>query len=152
MEQDAESYDFPGRIIRTLEFNRVFEKCVGAMRPILIVSLGRLAARHLGTDYARRETVERRTIGNHPTKLMVTVHPSAWTWQKRGFTERGFRLEGERIGSAYRDQQGVAQQWNTFRRVSCSARRNDRAEIVDETETTENDLTEAPRSAFSSSG
>ncbi len=103
MEQGAESYDFPGRIIKTLEFDRVFEKCVGAMRPALIVSLGRLAARHLGTDYARRETIERRTIASHPTKLMAAVHPSAWTWQKRGFTDQDFRLEGERIGSAFRD-------------------------------------------------
>ena len=69
MAQGAESYDFPGHIIKTLEFDHVFEKCVGAMRPALIVSLGRLAARHLGTDYARRETVERRTIANHPTNL-----------------------------------------------------------------------------------
>lgn len=103
MHRKTESYDFPKRIIKSHEFDQFFGKCVTAMKPALIVSLGRLAARHLGTDYAQRKIVDSRAIANHPTKLLAAVHPSAWTWQKRGFSSEDFRVEGERICAALRD-------------------------------------------------
>ena len=100
LDREAESYEFPARIVKALELDRVFERCVETMRPVLVVSLGRTAARHLRTDFALRERVDERTINGHSTKLMATVHPGAWTWQRRGFTDEDFREEGRRIGKA----------------------------------------------------
>ena len=102
LDKRKESYDFPAKTIKALEFASFFEHCVEAMRPVLVVSLGVLAARHLRTDYAFREKTETRMIAGHETKLLAAVHPSAWTWQKRGFTDRDFRYEGARIGKAAR--------------------------------------------------
>ena len=95
-----ESYNFPASVIKVLEFSRIFEECVRIMQPSLIVSLGLLPAKHLGTDFASRENIERRTILGHPTCLLAAVHPSAWTWQGKGFSDGDFRAEGARIGSA----------------------------------------------------
>lgn len=100
IDRDRESYDFPAPLVKALQFQRVFEGCVAAMRPSVIVSLGRSAARHLSTDYKRRERTEVRTIGTHKTRLLAAVHPSAWTWGGRGFAEDDFRHEGRRIGEA----------------------------------------------------
>ena len=102
LNRPKESYNFPASLIKALEFARIFEHSVETMRPVLVVSLGGLAARHLQTDYALREKIEIRTIAGHQTMLLAAVHPSAWTWQKRGFTEKDFREEGARIGKAAR--------------------------------------------------
>ena len=75
MDRGAESYDFPARVIERLQFDRVFAETVRAMKPMVVVSLGRLASRFVGTDYAARKNVDTRTILAHSTKLMATVHP-----------------------------------------------------------------------------
>ena len=100
---DDESYEFPGKLIKALDFARFFEHCVAEMRPMLVVSLGVLAARYLRTDYAFREKTETRTIAGHQTKLLAAVHPSAWKWQNRGFTKKDHLEEGVRIGEAARN-------------------------------------------------
>jgi len=55
-----ECYDFPRCAIDALGFEAVFSKCVDAMRPTLVVTLGRLASRHIRTDHALRERVDER--------------------------------------------------------------------------------------------
>lgn len=100
MDRAKESYDFPHRIIKKLEFDRVFMECVEAMRPTLIVTLGNLPAQCIGTDFALRNDIESRTISGHQTRLLAAVHPSGWTWQGLGFSDDDFRREGERIGRA----------------------------------------------------
>ncbi|HET6276012.1 MAG TPA: hypothetical protein VFE16_08810 [Candidatus Cybelea sp.] len=97
MDRKKESYDFPRRIIKALEFESMFSKSVAAMRPRLIVSLGRLAAKHLRTDYDLRGRVDERVIGGHPARLLAAVHPSAWTWNGKGFRDEDFVGEGARI-------------------------------------------------------
>jgi hypothetical protein len=97
MDRKAESYDFPDRIIKALEFESMFSKSVAAMRPRLVVSLGRLAANHLRTDYRFRERIDERVIGGHPARLLAAVHPSAWTWNGKGFRDEDFVAEGARI-------------------------------------------------------
>lgn len=97
----SESYNFPRRTIKLLEFQRVFAECVAAMRPRLIVALGRPVADSLKADYSR-ERIEATTVGGHATRLLATVHPSAWTWRGKEFGDREFVMEGERIGLAAR--------------------------------------------------
>ena len=101
MERNSESYRFPKSVVTSLEFDELFAKCVRVMRPALIVSLGKLASDLLGTDYKHREMIERRKIAGHSTKLIAAVHPSAWTWAKRGFSIEDFKSEGERIRAAF---------------------------------------------------
>lgn len=103
MDRNRESYSFPKHVIKRLEFDKLFEKCVALMKPALVVSLGSLASDLLKTDYEQREKIDRRTIAGHPTKLIAAVHPSAWTWGKRGFTIEDFRREGCRIREAVQD-------------------------------------------------
>jgi hypothetical protein len=105
MDQTAESYDFPTRTVRKLEFARVFEGCVSLMRPALIVTLGRLASARVGTDFANRKRIDVRDVGGHETRLIALVHPSAWTWQGRGFTADDLRTEGARIATALSETQ-----------------------------------------------
>lgn len=100
MDRKRESYDFPRRIIKALKFETMFEQCVAVMRPRLIVSLGRLASKHLRTDYSLRKRIDKREIGGHSTHLLAAVHPSPWTWRGRGFGAADFIAEGARIGLA----------------------------------------------------
>lgn len=100
MARERESYDFPRRIIKSLEFETMFERSVVAMRPRLIVSLGRLVSKHLRTDYERRVRIDDREIAGHATRLLAAVHPSAWTWRRKGFGVDDFVKEGARIGAA----------------------------------------------------
>jgi hypothetical protein len=74
------------------------------MGPRLVVSLGRLASKHLRTDYERRERIDEREIGGHATRLLAAVHPSTWTWRRIGFGLGDFISEGMRIGAASRRQ------------------------------------------------
>lgn len=100
MARKRESYDFPHRIIKTLKFETMFERTVAAMRPRLVVSLGRLASKHLRTDYELRERIDDRKICGHATRLLAAVHPSAGTWRRKGFWFEDFANEGTRIGAA----------------------------------------------------
>jgi hypothetical protein len=100
MDRDVESYEFPAVVVKTLRFRQFFEASAEAMRPSVIVSLGRPAARHLSTDYEHRERIDVREFGTHTTKLIAAVHPSAWTWRGKGFGEDDFRREGARIAEA----------------------------------------------------
>jgi uracil-DNA glycosylase len=102
MAGTAESYNFPRRIIKALEFDRVFAECVAAMKPRLVVTLGLLASNLLKTDFGR-ERIDEREIGGHRTRLMAAVHPSAWTWRGKGFGDKDFAAEGARIGAAARE-------------------------------------------------
>ena len=100
MDRRTSQYKFPHHVAKALKFDHFFERCVKAMRPRLIVSLGAYAARWLKTDYARRERIDERVVGGHPTRLLAAVHTSAWTWNRRGFSLEDFATEGRRIRKA----------------------------------------------------
>jgi hypothetical protein len=100
MERSRESYDFPHRVVKALKFETMFERSVAEMRPRLIVSLARAAAKHLRTDYERRERLDEKDLGGHATRLLAAVHPSAWTWRRKAFGLEEFINEGRRIGAA----------------------------------------------------
>ncbi len=85
-------YSFPPQICKALEFRRVFEDCVFAMKPKVIVALGGDAAGHLKFN---RGEAEHRIIGGHPTKVLAAYHTSA-----RGTLEK-FHADGARIRRAY---------------------------------------------------
>jgi uracil-DNA glycosylase len=102
MEAKEESYDFPRSINKALEFERVFAECLIAMKPRLVVTLGRPISDILKTGYDLRERIDTRTFAGHTARFMAAVHPSAWAWQKKGFGDKEFVAEGARIGAAAR--------------------------------------------------
>jgi uracil-DNA glycosylase len=100
MKKRTRRYRFPHAAVEALQFRPFFHRCVEVMKPRLIVTLGAYAATWLGTDYAARERVDSKTFGKHTTRLMAIVHPSAWTWRRKGFTLDDFRMEGRRMREA----------------------------------------------------
>lgn len=102
MDVPDQQYEFKRPIREGLGFELVFEKCVVAMRPRLIVTLGGYAAKYLKTDYATREESRRRirevrTIYGCPA--ISTWHPAA---RKSMFPDEIFIAEGKRIGDTDR--------------------------------------------------
>lgn len=100
MDRPTSQYKFAHQAAKALKFDHFFERCVQAMRPQLIVSLGAYAAEWLRTDFARRERIDERVIGGHSTRLLAVVHTSAWTWNRKGFSFEDFAIEGRRIREA----------------------------------------------------
>lgn len=97
MNRKTSQYKFPSKAVETLKFREFFEKSVEYMKPRVIVTMGAYAAEWLGTDYSKRERVDTKTFGDHSSRLLAIVHPSAWTWNGIGFSKDDFRNEGKRI-------------------------------------------------------
>jgi hypothetical protein len=86
-------YSFPANICSVLDFRRVFEDCVVAMEPKVIVALGCDADHYL--RFPRGEA-EERVIAGHPTMVLSAFHTSARVSLDK------FILDAKRIGRAYR--------------------------------------------------
>lgn len=85
-------YSFPAKVCEDLEFRRVFEECVLAMRPRVVVAFGGDADGYL--KFPRGEA-QPRTIQGHETLVLSVYHTSA-----RGTLDK-FYADAERIGRAY---------------------------------------------------
>lgn len=92
MRSKNSRYEFPPRIRTLLEFRRVFEECVVAMQPKVIVSLGGFARHYLKFE---RGEAKPQTIMGHETLVLAAYHPAA------GGTLDKFKEDAARIGRAY---------------------------------------------------
>jgi hypothetical protein len=98
MDMPDASYPFPSPFRRDLKFREVFQKCVVAMQPTLIVALGGDVASYLKADYVGMGTHRTPEVRTREGYLVAaTLHPAA-----RRIPDERFKAEGKRIGELYR--------------------------------------------------